>query len=79
MTQQIEFSSGHADGGVTMRQKIRKISALVVEYWNEETGLTTIEYALLLGAIVLAVIAAFGSIMSTAGPDGVSAGIEGTP
>ncbi len=61
-----------------MRQKIRKISALVVEYWNEETGLTTIEYALMLAAIVLAVIAAFSSIMSTTGPDGVSKGLGGT-
>lgn len=62
-----------------MRQKMMPLSELIVEYWKAERGLTTVEYALLLGAIVLAVIAAFSSIMSTSGPEGASAGIGGRP
>ena len=40
----------------------------VTEYWNDEKGLTTVEYALLLALVVAVAILAWSSLMSDIAP-----------
>lgn len=37
------------------------------EYWNDESGLTTIEYMILLALIVIGMIVAFSPLMDATG------------
>ena len=40
----------------------------LTEYWNDENGITTVEYALLLALVVAVAILAWGSLMSDIAP-----------
>ena len=51
--------------GRITENEVEKMKALVLNFWNDESGVTAIEYCLIAAAIALAIIAAVQNLGTT--------------